>query len=109
VELSRLSEAWAKGRLTTERYEKAVTEVESRVLLPPPPARVEVVRDIRAMLPFLDCYRVCHHEPSTCPRDKAAAGIINRLLRELFERIEVGTGREVEVRVREQYEPWVSR
>lgn len=109
MELSRLSEAWAKGRLTTERYEKAVAEVESRVVLPPPPARVEVVRDIRAMLPFLDCYRVCHHQPSTCPRDKAAAGIINRLLRELFERIEVGPEREVEVRVREQYEPWVSR
>lgn len=109
MELDRLSVAWAAGRLSTDRYEKAVAEVESRVVLPPPPADVNVVRDIRAMLPFLDCYRVCHHQPSTCPRDKAAAGIINRLLRELFERIEVGPEREVEVRVREQYEPWVSR
>lgn len=108
-ELDRLSVAWAAGRLSTERYEKAVAEVESRVVLPPPPARVEVVRDIRAVLPFMDCYRVCRHEPGRCPRDKQAAGHLNRLLRELFERIEVGPEREVTVRVKEQYQPWVSR
>lgn len=108
-ELDRLSEAWAKGRLTTERYEKAVAEIESRVVLPPPAPRPEVVADLPAVIPFLDCYRVCRHDPDQCPRDVRAAGLLNRLLRELLEPIHVGTDRSVEVRVREQYLPWVSR
>jgi DNA invertase Pin-like site-specific DNA recombinase len=108
MELSRLSEAWAKGRLTTERYERAVAEVESRVVLPPPPPDPEVVADLHAIIPFLDCYRVCHHEAGRCPRDVEAAGLLNRLLRELLEPIAVGQEREVAVRVREQYLPWVS-
>lgn len=109
TEIARLSEAWAKGRLPTERYERRIAELETQVALPPPPPKPEVVADLQAIIPFLDCYRTCMHDPpERCPRNVEAGGHLNRLLRELLERIEVDADRGVSVRVREQYAVWAS-
>lgn len=108
-EMDRLSEAWAKGRLTDERYEKAVTDYERRLAEPVrPEPQVAVVRTMEKLLPYLDCdsSRWHPHTCDRCPRDRRVGDEVNKVLRSLIEHIVVRADRTVDVKVWDEYVSW---
>lgn len=112
-ELDRLSMAWAKGRLSDERYERAMADVEARMreAAEPEPPSPTIVEDVRAIIPYLDCHiqykpHRCTHRQG-CPRGREGGGAVNDVLRELIEHILVDDRMHAEVVVRPQYRAWL--
>lgn len=109
AERDRWTDAWAKQRISTERYEAAIAEIESRAVLPQPEPSREVASRIHEWIAFLDCRTPCRHERGRCPRDIGGGSDLNDLLRELLEPIAIHEDRKgADVRVRERYRVWVS-
>lgn len=90
--------AWVKGRLSDERYEKAIAELESRKrqhTLPPPEPRVQV--DFIRSLSIIDLE----------DRDPETGNLANRLLCELILSIQVHEDRSVDITPSDWLRDWV--
>lgn len=97
AEIDRLSMAWVKGNLTTERYDKALADLreqESRAAVPPPAPEEQAV--LIGSLSVVDL----------SDRSVEGCNIINRLLREAMT-LTVGTDRTVTASLNPVYGNWL--
>ena len=97
-EMDRLTMAWVKGRLSDERYEKAIAELESRKrqhTLPPPEPQVQV--EFVRSLSIIDLE----------DRDPVTGNKANQLLCQLIRSIEVHEDRSVSITPYEWVSDWM--
>jgi DNA invertase Pin-like site-specific DNA recombinase len=98
AQIDRLSETWIKGRISSDRYEKLMAELEAELNTPKVPVtplseRVEIVRNLGTV--------------DLNTKDREGGQIINELLVALFEEIRIHPDRSVEPILRSEYQHWL--